>query len=99
MLSCHCPCDHSCDCFDRIVIDFMCKYRGSMNFNPVFHTDFNSLFLFVESRASFMTTSNASEHGELAERESLSQANIELQAEKILKVGLDSSTPVLLQVS
>ena len=47
----------------------------------------NSNFLLIESRASFMTTSNTSEPGDLNEKESLSQANIELQAEKILKVG------------
>ena len=43
---------------------------------------------FIESRASILTTSIASDPGDLTERDSLSQANIELQAEKILKVGL-----------
>ncbi|XP_065069887.1 dynein axonemal intermediate chain 4-like isoform X2 [Rhopilema esculentum] len=41
--------------------------------------------LMTESRASFMTTSNTSDVGDLQERESLSQANIDMQAEKILK--------------
>ena len=34
-----------------------------------------------------MTTSNTSDVGELQERESLSQANIDMKAEKILKVS------------
>jgi len=41
--------------------------------------------LMSESRASILTTSIASDPGDLTERDSLSQANIELQAEKILK--------------
>lgn len=36
-----------------------------------------------------MTTSNTSEPGDSTERESMSQANIELQAEKILKVNFE----------
>ena len=37
-----------------------------------------------------MTTSNQSESGELTDRDSSSQINIELQAEKILKVSSSS---------
>ncbi len=35
-----------------------------------------------------MTTSNPSEYGDLTDRESVGQATIDLQAEKVLKVVL-----------
>lgn len=42
--------------------------------------------LMTESKASFMTTSNQSDSGDITDRESVSQATIDLQAEKILKL-------------